>query len=191
VTKPFRIYENLIAQLLLYYSTAILRFQKLSASSTNFLTFRSISGPELHGKKSYRVHDLLLDFAQTKLQDMGTLNDVQDKFVKALRGLCVDGEWNDNSTTCQKDYYFKYLPYHIYSSGRHGELLQLLFDLHWLKQKVKHINVFSVISDFRFVDTESKEIQLLKSSLMFSADVINENPDSICPQLLGNSNNEL
>jgi hypothetical protein len=146
----------------------------------------SFSGPELDEKTSYRVHDLLLDFARVKHKAIGTLTDVQRLFVETLRGQCMNGEWNNNSTTYQKDYYLKYLPYHIHSSEQHSELLQLFFDLHWLKQKVEQTNIPSVISDFRFVEKPSEDIQLLKSTLMFSADVIEKNSDSICPQLLGN-----
>ena len=147
--------------------------------------------PELQQKTSYRIHDLLLDFARKKLKAMGTLTDVQRLFVEILRGQCVVGEWNTTSTNNQKDYYFQYLPYHIYSSEQQSELLQLFFDLHWLQQKVKHTNLPSVVSDFRFLSTPPEEMELLKSSLMSSAHVIEKNPDSICSQLLGNRNNNL
>ena len=146
--------------------------------------------PELQEKTSYRVHDLLLDFARKKLKATGTLTHVQRLFVETLRGQCVNGEWNTTSTNNQKDYYFKYLPYHIYSSEQQSELLQLFFDLRWLQQKVKHTNLPSVVSDFRFLLTPPEEMELLKSSLMLSASVIEKNPDSICPQLLGNTNNK-
>ena len=141
--------------------------------------------PELQGKTSYRVHDLLLDFARKKVKAAGKLTDVQRLFVKTLLCQCVNGEWNISSTSNQKDYYFKYLPYHIYSSEQQSELLQLFFDLHWLQQKVKHTNIPSVVSDFRFLDPLSEEMKLLKSSLMLSSYVIENNPNSICPQLLG------
>ncbi len=135
---------------------------------------------------SYRVHDLLLDFAQAKLRATGTLTDVQRLFLKTLRGKCVNGEWAKFQGN--KDYYFKYLPYHLYSSEQHSELLQLFFDFHWLEQKVKHTNLPSLLSDFRFQATASHEVKLLKSSLMLSADVIEKTPDSIGLQLLGNKN---
>ena len=138
-------------------------------------------GPELHGRKSYRIHDVVLDFTKKKLQDTVALSDAQSSFVKVLRDQYVKGEWNSN----QKDYYFKYLPYHIYSSEQQSELLHLFFDLHWLQQKVKHTNISSVVSDFRFLDPLSEKMKLLKSSLMLSADIIEKNPDSIYPQLLG------
>ena len=151
---------------------------------------RNFSGPELQGKTSYRVHDLLLDFARKKLQASGTLTDVQRVFVKTLRGQCVNGEWTTTSSTSQKDYYFKYLPYHLHSSEQHSELLQLFLHFHWLEQKVKHTNVPSLISDFRFLEMPLQhEIELLKKSLMLSADAIEKNMSSIGPQLLGNKNN--
>jgi hypothetical protein len=151
--------------------------------------YQHFSGSELQGKTSYRVHDLLLDFARAKLRASGTLTDVQCFFVKTLRGQCVNGEWNTTSTTYQKDYYFKYLPYHIFSSEQHGELLQLFFDFQWLEQKVKQTDLPSLISDFRFLDTPPQEIKLLKKSLMLSGPTIERNPDSIGQQLLGNKNN--
>ena len=147
-------------------------------------------GAEIVEETSYRVHDLLLDFARKKLQAKGTLTHVQRLFVETLRKQCVNGKWNTASTSHQKDYYWKYLPYHIYSSEQESELSQLLFDLHWLQQKAKHTNIPSVVSDFRFLSTPSEEIRLLKSSLMLSGDVIDKNPDYICPQLLGNKINE-
>ena len=146
---------------------------------------------ERQEKTSFRVHDLLLDFARKKLKATGTLTDVQRLFVETLRSQCVNGQWETSSTSNQKDYYFKYLPYHIYSSEQQSKLLQLFFDLHWLQQKVKHTNLPSVVSDFRFLSTPPEEMELLKSSLMSSAYVIEKNPDSICPQLLGNRNNKL
>ena len=139
-------------------------------------------GPTQQGKKSYRVHDLLLDFARGKLRS--TLTDVQCKFIEALNKKCVNGEWAKFQGN--KDYYYKYLPYHLYSSEQYGVLLNLFFDFHWLEQKVKETNLPSLISDFRFLGTDSYEIKLLKSSLMLSADVIEGAPDSIGPQLLGN-----
>ena len=109
--------------------------------------------------------------------------------MKTLRGQCVNGEWTTTSSVSQKDYYFKYLPYHLHSSEQRSELLQLFFDFHWLQQKVKQTDLPSLIWDFRFLDTSTQEIKLLKKSLMLSADVIKENPNSIGPQLLGNKNN--
>ena len=151
---------------------------------------RPFSGPELQGKTNYSVHDLLLDFSRKKLQASGTLTDVQIVFVKTLRGQCVNGEWTTTSSTSQKDYYFKYLPYHLHSSEQQSELLQLFFDFHWLEQKVKRTNVPSLISDFRFLVTPLQhEIKLLKKSLILSADDIEKNMSSIGPQLLGNKNN--
>ncbi len=135
---------------------------------------RPFPGPELQGKTSYCVHDLLLDFARRRLLARGTLTDVQRLFVKILRGQYVDGEWTITSSTCLKDYYFKYLPYHLHSSKQHDELLALFSDFHWLTQKLKQTNL--------------DEMKLLKSSLLLSADIIEENPDSIGPQLLGNKN---
>ncbi len=158
---------------------------------------RPFPGPELQRKTSYRVHDLLLDFARTRLCARGTLTDVQRLFVKILRGQCVkilrgqcvDDESTMTSSIYQKDYYFKYLPYHLHSSEQHDELLALFFDFHWLEQKLKQtLNILSIISDFRFLTTPLDEIKLLKSSLMFSAHIIEKNPDSIGPQLLGNKN---
>ncbi|XP_028408749.1 apoptotic protease-activating factor 1-like isoform X2 [Dendronephthya gigantea] len=138
-------------------------------------------GPALHGKNSYRVHDLLLDFARGKLRD--TITDVQCMFIEALNRKCVNGEWAKFQGN--KDYYYQYLPYHLHSSEQYGVLLNLFFDFHWLEQKVKETNLPSLISDFRFLGTDSYEIKLLKSSLMLSADVIEKAPDSIGPQLLG------
>jgi hypothetical protein len=108
--------------------------------------------------------------------------------VKTLRGQCVNGEWTTTSSDF-KDYYFKYLPYHLHSSEQHSELVQLFFHFHWLEQKVKQVNVPSLISDFRFLKTPLQdEIKLLKKSLMLSADVIGKNPSLIGPQMLGNKN---
>ncbi len=148
-------------------------------------------GPELQEKTSYRVHDLLLDFARAKLRATGILSSVQCLFVKTLRDQCVNGEWSVTSSTNLKDYYFKYLPYHLHSSEQYDELLQLFFDFHWLEQKVKQTDLPSLISDFRFLDTPSRDIRLLKSSLMLSADIIENNPNAIGPQLLGNKSNVL
>jgi hypothetical protein len=130
-----------------------------------------------------------LDFARAKLRASGTLTDVQCSFVKTLRGQCVNGEWNITSSTQQKDYYFKYLPYHIFSSEQHGELLQLFFDFQWLEQKLKQTDLPSLMTDFRFLHTQPQEIKLLKKSLMISHSVIEKNPDSIGQRLLGNKNN--
>ncbi|XP_028393317.1 apoptotic protease-activating factor 1-like isoform X2 [Dendronephthya gigantea] len=138
-------------------------------------------GPEIHGKNSYRVHDLILDFARGKCRE--TITDARRMFLDALRSHCKDGEWPGFQGN--KDYYFKYLPYHIHSSEEYGELLALFFNYHWLDQKVKQTNLPSLISDFRFLGTASHEIKLLKSSLMLSADVIEKHPDSIGLQLLG------
>ena len=150
--------------------------------------YRLFSGFGFRGKTSYRVHDLLLDFARAKRRASGTLTDLQCLFVKTLRGQCVNGEWNITSSTCVKDYYFKSQPYHIFLSEQHGELLQLFFDFQWLEQKVKQTNLPSLISDFRFLDTPPQEIELLKKSLMLSHSVIEKYPDSIGYQLLGNKN---
>jgi hypothetical protein len=130
-----------------------------------------------------------LDFARAKLRASRTLTDVQCLFVKTLRGQCVNGKWNITSSTQQKDYYFKYLPYHICSSEQHGELLKLFFDFQWLEQKVKQTDLPSLIADFRFLHTPPQEIKLLKKSLMLSHNAIEKNADSIGQQLLGNKNN--
>ena len=106
--------------------------------------------------------------------------------MKTLRGQCTNGEWSKTSSANQKDYYLKYLPYHLHSSKQSNELVQLFFDFSWLEQKVKQTNLPSLISDFRFLDTPLEDIKLLKSSLMLSGHAIEKNPDSIGPQLLGN-----
>ena len=51
---------------------------------------------------------------------------------------------------------------------------------------MKQTNLPSIISDFRFLDTPSEDIKLLRSSLILSGDVVENNPDSIGPQFLGN-----
>ena len=112
------------------------------------------------------------------------LTKVQHLFLDTLRGQCENGDWAKFQGN--KDYYFRYLPYHLNSSKQCGELLQLVFSFHWLEQKVKQTNLPSLLSDFRFLDEKSYEIKLLKSSLMLSADVIEKIPDSIGWQLLGN-----
>ena len=143
----------------------------------------------MQGKNSYRVHDLLLDFARAKLNDpeeKRTLNGIQCMFLETLRDHCENGEWAKFQGN--KEYFFKYLPYHLYSSGQYSQLLQLFFNFHWLEQKVKYTNLPSLLSDFRFLTTTSHDIELLKSSLMLSADVIENNPDSISSQLLGKRN---
>ncbi len=106
--------------------------------------------------------------------------------METLRGQCINGEWTATSSANQKDYYFKYLPYHLHSSRQSNELVQLFFDFSWCEQKVKQTNLPSLISDFRFLDTPSEDIKLLKSSLMLSGDAIEKNLGSIGPQLLGN-----
>ena len=150
-------------------------------------------GSEIGAKLSYRVHDLLLDFARAKLQATGKLAHVQHLFLETLRGQCVNGEWAKFQGN--KDYYFTYLPFHLDSSKQHGELLKLFFHYNWLDQKVKQTNLPLLLSDFRFLNTDgmeqlksstSHEIKLLKSSLMLSADVIEKSPDSLGLQLLGN-----
>jgi hypothetical protein len=127
-----------------------------------------------------------LDFARAKLRSIGTLTDVQLLFLETLRGQCVNREWAKFKGN--KGYYFKYLPYHLYSFEPHGEIRQLFFDYHWLEQKVDQTNLPSLISDFRFLEPLSHEMKLLKSSLTLSADVIenSKRPKSIGLQLLGN-----
>ena len=59
-------------------------------------------GPVLEGKNSYRVHDLLLDFARGKL---GDFIEVQIMFLESLRGQCMNGEWA--SFKGNKSYFFR------------------------------------------------------------------------------------
>ncbi len=99
----------------------------------------------------------------------------------------MNGEWGKFQGN--KDYYFKYLPYHFCSSEQNDELIQIFFDFSWLEQKVGQTDLPSLISDFRSLDAPSQEIKLLKSSLMLSADVIKNNLDSLGPQLLGKKTN--
>ena len=137
----------------------------------------------IHGKYSYRVHDLILDFARAKLRAKGMLIDVRRLFLETLREHCVDGEWSKFQGN--KEYFFGYLAFHLCSSEQYGQLLQLFFSFHWLEEKLRYTNLPSLLSDFRFLSRISHDIELLKSSLMLSADVIENHPHSIGLQLLG------
>ncbi|XP_046863829.1 uncharacterized WD repeat-containing protein alr2800-like isoform X2 [Xenia sp. Carnegie-2017] len=147
-------------------------------------------GPVMEEKTSYRVHDLVLDYAREKLRSEDpskrkSVVDVQCKFLDALREQCTNREWPRFNG--KRDYFFRYLPYHLHSSKQYEELQQLFFNFHWLQQKAKETNLPSLISDFRFLEHPSYEIKLLKSSLMLSADVIESSPNSLGTQLLGPS----
>ena len=140
-------------------------------------------------KTSYRVHDLVLDYAREKLRSEDpskkrSVEDVQRQFLDALREQCTNREWPRFNG--KRNYFFRYLPYHLHSAKQYEELQQLFFNFHWLQQKAKETNLPSLISDFRFLEHPSDEIKLLKSSLMLSADVIESTPNSIGTQLLGN-----
>ena len=148
-----------------------------------------ITGPVMEKKSSYRVHDLVPDYAREKLRNeypskQRSVEDVQRQFIDALREQCTNREWprfNGN-----RDYFFRCLPYHLHSLKQYEELHQLFFNFQWLQQKVKETNLPSLISDFRFLEHLSDEMKLLKSSLMLSADVIESSPNSLGTQLLGN-----
>ncbi|XP_046844013.1 uncharacterized WD repeat-containing protein alr2800-like isoform X2 [Xenia sp. Carnegie-2017] len=147
-------------------------------------------GPVMEEKTSYRVHDLVLDYAREKLRSEDpskkrSVEDVQRQFLHALREQCTNREWPRYNG--KRDYFFRYLPYHLHSSKQYEELQQLFFNFHWLQQKAKETNLPSLISDFRFLEHPSYEIKLLKSSLMLSADVIESSPNSLGTQLLGPS----
>ncbi|XP_046845637.1 apoptotic protease-activating factor 1-like [Xenia sp. Carnegie-2017] len=145
-------------------------------------------GPVIDEKTSYRVHDLVLDYAREKLRSedpykQRSVEDVQGQFLVALRKQCRNREWP--CFNGKRDYFFRYLPYHLDSAKEYEELQQLFFNFQWLQQKVKETNLPSLISDFRFLEHPSYEIKLLKSSLMLSADVIESSPNSLGTQLLG------
>ncbi|XP_046844973.1 uncharacterized protein LOC124438807 isoform X2 [Xenia sp. Carnegie-2017] len=145
-------------------------------------------GPVMEMKNSYRVHDLVLDYAREKLRNedpskQRSVEDVQCQFLDALREQCTDREWPRFNG--KRNYFFRYLPYHLHSAKQYEELQQLFFNFHWLQEKAKETNLPSLISDFRFLEHPSDEIKLLKSSLMLSADVIESTPNSIGTQLLG------
>ena len=127
------------------------------------------------------MHDLILDFARRKLGEKLRL--AQCLFVEALRGQCEDGDWGKFQGN--KDYYFKYLTYHLHFSEQLDKLSRLLFNFAWLHKKVNQLDLPSLISDFRFLDSPSKEVKLLKSSLLLSSGAIEKNANSIGPQLLG------
>ena len=152
----------------------------------NDLEKRSLiqKGPSHEGKKTYRVHDLLLDFTRGKRLQCGHgIRDIQAEFLKTLRRQCVGGDWpnfpEDNV------YLFTYLPYHLCSAEKHEDLLHLFFDFKWLQRKVEVTSLASLISDFRFLSDAAQEPKILKSSLMLSADVLDKKPDGMGAQLLG------
>lgn len=152
----------------------------------NVLERRSLiqKGPPHKGMKSYRIHDLLLDFARGKLRRGGCpIRHVQSSFLDVLRGQCASGQWSKFPK--DSEYFFTYLPYHLYSAEEFGELLHLFFDFEWLQRKVKVTSLASLISDFRFSGCASHELKLLKSSMMLSADVLDKKPDALGAQLLG------
>ena len=68
------------------------------------LMFHDVLGPVVQGKNSYRVHDLLLDFARGRLGDI-TITELQCMFLETLRDQCVNGEWANFKGN--KNYFFR------------------------------------------------------------------------------------
>lgn len=82
-------------------------------------------------------------------------------------------------------YFFDHLCLHLYSAGRRQELKSLLLDLDWLRRKIKHSGVLSLISDMGLLD-EDEELLSIQQVLISSASALAQDKKQLATELLDN-----
>nr|XP_006814872.1 PREDICTED: apoptotic protease-activating factor 1-like [Saccoglossus kowalevskii] len=164
------------------------------------------------GKESYKVHDLVLQYAQHKFEDVlgkGSLYQRQCYLIDQYRDDC-----NRQDLSCPKQpnslheihaedgkddvfpwwkihsdgYIYTHLVHHLMKAGFDKEVRLLLISYQWIKTKLTHTDIASVISDYeqyfklKYVD-ESTDI--MYAALTFTAPVVAKHNDQLPNQLLG------
>ncbi len=82
-------------------------------------------------------------------------------------------------------YYYENIAYHLYEAGYVDELQHLLLNYCWLEKKLLTTNIYSLLSDFSFLDSINSDISLLKHKLEASSHILAQDPNQLSSQLLG------
>ena len=161
------------------------KLQRKVQDALSFLEKRSVlqSGAT---PRSYLIHDILLDYLQGKIaQERGdyALEDAHKLLLLKYKSRCPGGSWSSGPKG--DTYFFQHLAHHLCAAGRTDELVQELSNFEWLQTKLEQTDLAFLLSDFNYIKDREEELELIRSALVLSSNVIAQNKQQLGPQVLG------
>ena len=161
------------------------KLQRKVQDALSFLEKRSVlqSGAT---PRSYLIHDILLDYLQGKIaQERGdyALEDAHKLLLLKYKSRCPGGSWSSGPKG--DTYFFQHLAHHLCAAGRTDELVQELSNFEWLQTKLEETDLAFLLSDFNYIKDRDEELELIRSALVLSSNVILKSKQQLGPQVLG------
>lgn len=80
-------------------------------------------------------------------------------------------------------YFFDHLAEHLFGAGRRQELKSLLLDLDWLRRKIKHSGLLSLIADMGLLEDDD-ELSTIQHALINAVETLTQDKKHLATELL-------
>jgi WD40 repeat protein len=128
-------------------------------------------------QRRYRIHDLYMDYLHHVAVPLA---DRHKHLIECYRCACPE-----NLANCPDDgYCVQYITWHLREADEIAELRSLLFDLVWMRRKLKVAGVQVLLNDYKLL-VEDREASQLAAALELSAHVLGPHPEHLEVQLRG------
>ena len=126
----------------------------------------------------YSLHDLLHEFLGEEVKPR--LAGLHATLVNAFGEACSQ-DW---CAYPDDDYYYRFLPWHMFQADRHSDLKSLLFSGAWLMAKLRFTDADALADDYRFLP-DSAEAAELQQAISLASPVLAQSPRELTAQLNG------
>ena len=151
---------------------------------TDALVGRSLAQRDKEG--ALHLHDLQVVYVRQNVNDLAAKhNQLLEAYAEQ-----ADGDW---SQTPDDSYFFDHLARHLIAANRAEELIELLFDFHWLMAKLAATGVNQLLADYEtalklttVLSPENKQgLLLVQGAIRLASHIISQNTTMLPSQLLG------
>lgn len=91
---------------------------------------------------------------------------LHEHLLAAYRRLCGQHGW---ATGPKDGYFFEYLVMHLHITQRQRELKNLLLDFDWIRTKLAHCGLHSLLNDYAWLQESDQDIALIADALQRAA----------------------
>ncbi len=127
-------------------------------------------------KESLSLHSFQHDYL---LLDNSEIEKLHAHLLAAYRRLCGQHGWLSGPND---GYFFQYLCMHLHHANRLNELKLLLLDFDWMEKKLNATSIYSLLSDYEWLEDDI--LEFVKNALSEAASVLNADKNDLATQLL-------
>ncbi len=126
--------------------------------------------------ESLSLHSFQRDYL---LLDNSEIEKLHAHLLAVYRRLCGQHGWLSGP---DDGYFFQHLCIHLHHANRLNELKLLLLDFDWMEKKLNATSIYSLLSDYEWL--EDNTLEFVKNALSEASSVLNADKNDLATQLL-------